>query len=255
MISPPECGKTSAIRELAVAIETNHPDLHVIVLLIDERPEEVTEMAAVVEGEVLSSTFDRPSDEHIQVAELTLERAKRMVEGGLDVVILLDGLSRLARAYNLAAPGNGRVLVEGVDAAALYPPKRFFGAARTLDEGGSLTVIATTAVETGWRLDEMILESLQGTANSVVRLDRRAADRRVYPAVDVVASCTRELHRLNGEERAIKAQLLADTLVAIEADENQQGSALDWVLERIMTTSSNAQILSGLSAPDDSRDS
>ena len=226
-----------------------------IVLLIDERPEEVTEIAAVVEGEVLSSTFDRPSDEHIQVAELTLERAKRMVEGGLDVVILLDGLSRLARAYNLAAPGNGRVLVEGVDAAALYPPKRFFGAARTLDEGGSLTVIATTAVETGWRLDEMILESLQGTANSVVRLDRRAADRRVYPAVDVVASCTRELHRLNGEERAVKAQLLADTLVAIEADENQQGSALDWVLERIMTTSSNAQILSGLSAPDDSRDS
>ena len=208
-----------------------------------------------MEGEVLSSTFDRPSDEHIQVAELTLERAKRMVEGGLDVVILLDGLSRLARAYNLAAPGNGRVLVEGVDAAALYPPKRFFGAARTLDEGGSLTVIATAAVETGWRLDEMILESLQGTANSVVRLDRRAADRRVYPAVDVVASCTRELHRLNGEERAVKAQLLADTLVAIEADENQQGSALDWVLERIMTTSSNAQILSGLSAPDDSRDS
>ena len=255
VISPPECGKTSAIRELAVAIETNHPDLHVIVLLIDERPEEVTEIAAVVEGEVLSSTFDRPSDEHIQVAELTLERAKRMVEGGLDVVILLDGLSRLARAYNLAAPGNGRVLVEGVDAAALYPPKRFFGAARTLDEGGSLTVIATAAVETGWRLDEMILESLQGTANSVVRLDRRAADRRVYPAVDVVASCTRELHRLNGEERAVKAQLLADTLVAIEADENQQGSALDWVLERIMTTSSNAQILSGLSAPDDSRDS
>ena len=141
------------------------------------------------------------------------------------------------------------------DSAALYPPKRFFGAARTLDEGGSLTVIATAAVDTGWRLDEMILESLQGTANSVVRLDRRAADRRVYPAVDVVASCTRELHRLNGEERAVKAQLLADTLVAIEADENQQGSALDWVLERIMTTSSNAQILSGLSAPDDSRDS
>ncbi|HJM22139.1 MAG TPA: transcription termination factor Rho [Acidimicrobiales bacterium] len=250
VVSPPECGKTSTIRELAVAIETTHPDLHVIVLLIDERPEEVTDIAAVVEGEVLASTFDRPADEHIQVAELTLERAKRMVEGGLDVVILLDGLSRLARAYNLAAPGNGRVLVEGVDAAALYPPKRFFGAARAIEEGGSLTIIATAAVETGWRLDEMILESLQGTANSVVRLDRRAADRRVYPAIDAVASCTRELHRLNGEERAFKAQALADTLVAIEeADENQQGSALDWVLERIAATSSNEEILSRLPVP------
>jgi transcription termination factor Rho len=170
-----------------------------------------------------------------------------MVEGGLDVVILLDGLSRLARAYNLAAPGSGKVLVNGVDAAALYPPKRFFGAARALDEGGSLTVIATAAVETGWLLDEMILESLQGTANSVIRLDRRAADRRVYPAIDVVASCTREVHRLNGEERAHKAQVLADTLVGIEdADENQHGSALDWVLERISATGSNEEILSGL---------
>ncbi len=251
VVSPPECGKTSIIRELAVALETSHPDLHVIVLLIDERPEEVTDIAAVVEGEVLASTFDRPADEHIQVAELTLERAKRMVEGGLDVVILLDGLSRLARAYNLAAPGNGRVLVEGVDAAALYPPKRFFGAARALDEGGSLTVIATAGIETGWRLDEMILESLQGTANSIIRLDRRAADRRVYPAIDVVASCTREIHRLHGEERAHQAQLLADTLVAIEdADENQHGPALDWVLERITTTGSNEEILNGLSAPD-----
>ena len=250
VVSPPECGKTSIIRELAVAIETNHPDLHLIVLLVDERPEEVTDIAAVVEAEVLASTFDRPAEEHIQVAELTLERAKRMVEGGLDVVILLDGLSRLARAYNLAAPGNGRVLVNGVDAAALYPPKRFFGAARALEEGGSLTVIATAAVETGWLLDEMILESLQGTANSVVRLDRRAADRRVYPAIDVVASCTREVHRLNGEERAHQAQVLADTLVAIEdADENQHGSALDWVLERITATSSNEEILSGLSVP------
>jgi len=253
VVSPPECGKTSTIRELAVAIETNHPDLHLIVLLVDERPEEVTDIATVVEAEVLASTFDRPADEHIQVAELTLERAKRMVEGGLDVVILLDGLSRLARAYNLAAPGNGKVLVNGVDAAALYPPKRFFGAARALEEGGSLTVIATAAVETGWLLDEMILESLQGTANSVVRLDRRAADRRVYPAIDVVASCTREVHRLNGEERAHKAQVLADNLVAIEdADENQHGSALDWVLERISATGSNEEILSGLSVPDPS---
>ena len=166
VISPPECGKTSTIRELAVALERNHPDLHLIVLLIDERPEEVTEIADVVEGEVLASTFDRPPEEHTQVAELTLERAKRMVEEGLDVVILIDGLSRLARAYNLVAPGNGKVLVEGVAAGALYPPKRFFGAARALDEGGSLTVVATAAIETGWRLDEMILESLQGTANS-----------------------------------------------------------------------------------------
>lgn len=249
VVSPPECGKTSTIRELAVALETNHPDLHLIVLLIDERPEEVTEIADVVEGEVLASTFDRPADEHIQVAELTLERAKRMVEGGLDVVILVDGLSRLARAYNIAAPGNGKVLVEGVAAGALYPPKRFFGAARALDEGGSLTVMATAAVETGWHLDEMILESLQGTANSMVRLDRKAADRRVYPAIDVVASCTRELHRLKGDDRALAGQALADALVAIENQE--QGSAIDWVLEQISVTSSNQEILAQLAVSRD----
>lgn len=246
VVSPPECGKTSTIRELAVALENNHPDLHLIVLLIDERPEEVTEIADVVEGEVLASTFDRPPEEHTQVAELTLERAKRMVEGGLDVVILIDGLSRLARAYNLVAPGNGKVLVEGVAAGALYPPKRFFGAARALDEGGSLTVIATAAVETGWRLDEMILESLQGTANSVVRLDRRAADRRVYPAIDVVASCTRELHRLKGDARMLEGHALADALVATE--DNVSGSAIDWVLDQIKSTRTNQEILSNLSA-------
>ena len=244
VISPPECGKTSTIRELAVALERNHPDLHLIVLLIDERPEEVTEIADVVEGEVLASTFDRPPEEHTQVAELTLERAKRMVEEGLDVVILIDGLSRLARAYNLVAPGNGKVLVEGVAAGALYPPKRFFGAARALDEGGSLTVVATAAIETGWRLDEMILESLQGTANSVVRLDRRAADRRVYPAIDVVASCTRELQRLKGEERMLEGQALADSLVATE--DNVSGSAIDWVLDQIQSTRTNQEILSNL---------
>ena len=194
----------------------------------------------MVEGEVLASTFDRPPEEHTQVAELTLERAKRMVEEGLDVVILVDGLSRLARAYNLVAPGNGKVLVEGVAAGALYPPKRFFGAAR----GGSLTVVATAAVETGWRLDEMILESLQGTANSVVRLDRRAADRRVYPAIDVVASCTRELQRLKGEERMLEGQALADSLVATE--ENVSGSAIDWVLNQIQSTRTNQEILSNL---------
>ena len=227
-----------------MALESNHPDLHLIVLLIDERPEEVTEIADVVEGEVLASTFDRPPEEHTQVAELTLERAKRMVEEGLDVVILVDGLSRLARAYNLVAPGNGKVLVEGVAAGALYPPKRFFGAARALDEGGSLTVVATAAVETGWRLDEMILESLQGTANSVVRLDRRAADRRVYPAIDVVASCTRELQRLKGEERMLEGQALADSLVATE--ENVSGSAIDWVLNQIQSTRTNQEILSNL---------
>ena len=249
VVSPPECGKTSTIREVAVALEANHPDLHLIVLLIDERPEEVTEIADAVEGEVLASTFDRPAEEHIQVAELTLERAKRMVEVGLDVVILVDGLSRLARAYNMAAPGNGKVLVDGVAAGALYPPKRFFGAARALDEGGSLTVMATTAIETGWRLDEMILESLQGTANSVVRLDRRAADRRVYPAIDVVASCTRELHRLRDDERALAGQALADALVAIE--DNEPGSAIDWVLEQIDMTNSNQQILTQLSASRD----
>ncbi len=249
VVSPPECGKTSTVREVGIALEANHPDLHLIVLLIDERPEEVTEIADAVEGEVLASTFDRPAEEHIQVAELTLERAKRMVEGGLDVVILVDGLSRLARAYNMAAPGNGKVLVEGVAAGALYPPKRFFGAARALDEGGSLTVIATTAVETGWHLDEMILESLQGTANSVVRLDRRAADRRVYPAIDVVASCTRELHRLKGDERALAGQVLADALVAIE--DSEPGSAIDWLLEQINVTSSNEQVLAQLPAAKD----
>ena len=244
IVSPPECGKTSTIKELALALETNHPDLHLIVLLIDERPEEVTDIADCVEGEVLASTFDRPADEHIQVAELTLERAKRMVEGGLDVVILVDGLSRLARAYNVAAPGNGKALVEGVAPAALYPPKRFFGAARALEESGSLTVIATAAVETGWHLDEMILESLQGTANSLVRLDRRAADRRVYPAIDVVASCTRELQKLAGEQRALGGQAIADALV--EMEEGARGAAIDWVLEQMKVTRSNTEILEQL---------
>ena len=172
-----------------------------------------------------------------------------MVEGGLDVVILVDGLSRLARAYNMAAPGNGKVLVEGVAAGALYPPKRFFGAARALEEGGSLTVMATAAIETGWHLDEMILESLQGTANSLVRLDRRAADRRVYPAIDLVASCTRELHRLKGDDRALAGQALANALIAIE--DQEPGSAIDWVLEQINTTSSNQQILAQLAVSKD----
>ncbi len=191
IVSPPKAGKTTVMKQIARSIEQNNPDVHLIVLLVDERPEEVTDMRRWVKGEVAASTFDRPADEHTQVAELTIERAKRLVEDGRDVVIILDGITRLARAYNLAAPATGRIMSGGIDTGALYPPKKFFGAARNIEEGGSLTILATALVETGSKMDEVIFEEFKGTGNMELRLDRRLAERRIYPAIDVDASSTR----------------------------------------------------------------
>src|SRR6202167_5392952 len=191
IVSPPKAGKTTVMKQIAHSIEANNPDVHLMVLLVDERTDEVTDMSRSVQGEVIASTFDRPADEHTQVAELTIERAKRLVEVGRDVVIILDGITRLARAYNLAAPATGRIMSGGVDSGALYPPKKFFGAARNIEEGGSLTILATALVETGSKMDEVIFEEFKGTGNMELRLDRRLAERRLYPAIDVNASSTR----------------------------------------------------------------
>ncbi|MEN8235810.1 MAG: transcription termination factor Rho, partial [Actinomycetota bacterium] len=191
IVSPPKAGKTTVLQDVAHSISANNPECHLMVVLVDERPEEVTEMQRSVKGEVIYSTFDRPAEEHTQVSELAIERAKRLVEQGTDVVILLDSITRLARAHNLATPASGRILSGGVDSTALYPPKRFFGAARNLEEGGSLTILATALVETGSRMDEVIFEEFKGTGNMELRLDRKLADKRIYPAIDIEASGTR----------------------------------------------------------------
>ena len=191
IVSPPKAGKTTVMKQIAQSIEANNPEVHLMVLLVDERPEEVTDMRRIVKGEVIASTFDRPADEHTHVAELAIERAKRLVEQGRDVVIILDGITRLARAYNLAPPATGRIMSGGVDSGALYPPKKFFGAARNIEEGGSLTILATALVETGSKMDEVIFEEFKGTGNMELRLDRRLAERRLYPAIDVNACSTR----------------------------------------------------------------
>src|SRR5690554_1603938 len=191
IVSPPKAGKTTIVKQIVRSIEVNHPEVELIVLLVDERPEEVTDMQRwVTNGEVASSTFDRPPDEHTQVAELVLERAKRQAELGADDVLVLDGITRLARAYNLSTPQSGRVVSGGVDAAALYPPKRFFGAARNIEEGGSLTILATALVDTGSRLDEVIFEEFKGTGNMEAHLDHKLAERRVYPAMNIRRSVT-----------------------------------------------------------------
>ncbi|RPI22291.1 MAG: transcription termination factor Rho, partial [Actinobacteria bacterium] len=191
IVSPPKAGKTTVMKTIAKAIERNNPEVVLMVLLVDERPEEVTDMRRSIQGQVIASTFDRPSDEHTMVAELTIERAKRLVEMGKDVVIILDGITRLARAYNLSAPATGRIMSGGIDTGALYPPKKFFGAARNIEEGGSLTILATALVDTGSRMDEVIFEEFKGTGNMELRLDRKVAERRIYPAIDVDASSTR----------------------------------------------------------------
>jgi transcription termination factor Rho len=192
IVSPPKAGKTTILKDIAASISANDPDVYLMCLLVDERPEEVTDMERSIKGEVVSSTFDMPAENHIAVAELVMERAKRLVESGFDVVILLDSITRLARAYNLATPASGRILSGGVDSTALYPPKRFFGAARNIEHGGSLTILATALVETGSKMDEVIFEEFKGTGNMELRLDRRLADRRIFPAIDVVTSGTRK---------------------------------------------------------------
>ncbi|HXZ61406.1 MAG TPA: transcription termination factor Rho [Acidimicrobiales bacterium] len=242
IVSPPKAGKTTVMKQIAHSIEANNPEVHLMVLLVDERPEEVTDMRRSVKGEVVASTFDRPSDEHTQVAELAIERAKRLVEMGKDVVIILDGITRLARAYNLAAPATGRIMSGGVDSGALYPPKKFFGAARNVEEGGSLTILATALVETGSKMDEVIFEEFKGTGNMELRLDRRLAERRLYPAIDVNASSTRHEELLFERGQLQQVWKLRRVLNAL-ATEGKEAAGLELLMDKIRTTVSNDEFL------------
>jgi len=219
IVSPPKAGKTTVLKKIANSITTNHPEVYLIVLLIDERPEEVTDMERSVKGEVVSSTFDEPPEQHVRVAELVLERAKRLVELKRDVVILLDSLTRLARAYNQVVPPTGRTLSGGLDSTALRGPKRFFGSARNIEEGGSLTIIATALVDTGSRMDDVIYEEFKGTGNMEIHLDRRLADKRIFPAIDVKMSGTRKEELLYSEEELKKVWLLRKMLSAIDSED------------------------------------
>ncbi|HEX7133327.1 MAG TPA: transcription termination factor Rho [Iamia sp.] len=245
IVSPPKAGKTTIMKQVARSIELNNPDVTLIVLLVDERPEEVTDMRRwLINGEVAASTFDRPSEEHIQVSELVIERAKRMVEDGQDVVIMLDGITRLARAYNLAAPPSGRIMSGGIDAAALYPPKKFFGAARNAEEGGSLTILATALVETGSKMDEHIFEEFKGTGNMELRLSRRLAERRVFPAIDVDASSTRHEELLFERRQVAQVDTLRRVLGGVKDGEGaSEAAALDLLLDRLKTFKTNAEFL------------
>jgi transcription termination factor Rho len=238
IVSPPKAGKTTVLQEIAQAITTNNPECYLMVVLVDERPEEVTDMQRSVKGEVIYSTFDRPAEEHTQVSELALERAKRLVEMGTDVVILLDSITRLARAHNLATPASGRILSGGVDSQALYPPKRFFGAARNIEEGGSLTILGTALVETGSKMDEVIFEEFKGTGNMELRLDRKLADKRIYPAIDIEASGTRKEELLFDQKELAQVWKLRRVLLALEP-----GAALELLIDRLKTTKSNADFL------------
>jgi transcription termination factor Rho len=243
IVSPPKAGKTTVLKQIAHSIEANNPEVHLIVLLVDERPEEVTDMRRSVKGEVVASTFDRPSDEHTAISELTIDRAKRLVEIGKDVVIVLDGITRLARAYNLAQPATGRIMSGGVDSGALYPPKRFFGAARNIEEGGSLTILATALVETGSKMDEVIFEEFKGTGNMELRLDRRLAERRLYPAIDVNASQTRHEELLFERGQLQQVWKLRRVLNALAAD-GSAAAGLELLIDKIRTTKSNDEFLS-----------
>ena len=238
IVSPPKAGKTTVLKQLAHAIESNNPETHLMVVLVDERPEEVTDFARSTAGEVISSTFDRPAEDHTQVAELAIERAKRLVEQGRDVVILLDSITRLGRAYNLAAPASGRILSGGIDSAALYPPKRFFGAARNIEEGGSLTVIATALVETGSKMDEVIFEEFKGTGNMELRLDRRMEQKRIFPAIDIPSSGTRREELLLGREELETIWKLRRLLASMEGE-----AALQLLIDKLRATRSNEQFL------------
>jgi len=238
IVSPPKAGKTMVLQAIANAITTNNPECHLMVVLVDERPEEVTDMQRSVKGEVIASTFDRPADDHTTVAELAIERAKRLVELGHDVVVLLDSITRLGRAYNIAAPASGRILSGGVDSAALYPPKKFFGAARNIEDGGSLTILATALVDTGSRMDEVIFEEFKGTGNMELILDRRLADKRIFPAVNVVASGTRKEEILMGTEELNIVWKLRRVLHALEPQQ-----ALELLLEKMKGTKSNVEFL------------
>jgi transcription termination factor Rho len=238
IVSQTKTGKTELLKDLAHGIEKNHPEVKLMVLLIDERPEEVTDMQRSVKGEVYSSTFDLPAQNHVKVAQMVINKAKRMVELGKDVVILLDSITRLARAYNTVTPSSGKVLSGGVDANALHKPKRFFGAARNLEEGGSLTIIATALVETGSKMDEVIFEEFKGTGNSEVVLSRKASERRVYPAVNIVKSGTRKEELLLHPEELQKIWLLRNAM-----SEMDEVKSLEFIYEKMKATNSNVEFL------------
>jgi transcription termination factor Rho len=237
IVSPPKAGKTTLLKKMANAISINHPEAYLIVLLIDERPEEVTDMERSVDGEVVSSTFDQPPENHVKVADIVLERAKRLVEMGKDVVILLDSITRLARAHNLVVAPSGRTLSGGVDPAALHRPKRFFGAARNFEEGGSLTILATALIETGSRMDDVIFEEFKGTGNSEIHLDRKLAERRIFPAVDIYKSGTRKEELLLDPEEMEMMYLLRKVLASLGPAETTE-----MILDRLIKTKNNREL-------------
>ena len=242
IVSPPKAGKTTIMKQIAQSIEVNNPEVHLMVLLVDERPEEVTDMRRSVNGEVIASTFDRPAEEHTHVAELCIERAKRLVEQGRDVVIILDGITRLARAYNLAAPATGRIMSGGVDSGALYPPKKFFGSARNIEEGGSLTILASALVETGSKMDEVIFEEFKGTGNMELKLDRRLAERRLFPAIDVNGSSTRHEELLFDRDVLPQVWKLRRVLNGL-ASEGREAAGLELLIDKLKSTRSNDEFL------------
>jgi transcription termination factor Rho len=241
IVSPPKAGKTILLQKVANSITENHPEAVLIVLLIDERPEEVTDMEENVTGEVISSTFDEPADRHVQVADMVIEKSKRLVEHGRDVIILLDSITRLARAHNVVVPHSGKILSGGVDANALQKPKRFFGAARNIEGGGSLTIIATALIETGSRMDEVIFEEFKGTGNMEIILDRKIADRRIWPAIDVVRSSTRKEELLLDKEELNKVYLLRNFLADMPPVE-----AIEFLMERMKRTKTNKEFFASM---------
>ncbi|WP_040308507.1 transcription termination factor Rho [Asticcacaulis biprosthecium] len=241
IVAPPRVGKTMMLQNIAKSVAANHPDCYLIVLLIDERPEEVTDMQRTVRGEVISSTFDEPATRHVQVAEMVIEKAKRLVEHKRDVVILLDSITRLGRAYNTVVPSSGKVLTGGVDANALQRPKRFFGAARNIEEGGSLTIIATALIDTGSRMDEVIFEEFKGTGNSEIVLDRKVADKRVFPAMDVLKSGTRKEDLLTDKSNLQKTYVLRRILNPMGAQD-----AIEFLIDKLRQTKSNAEFFQSM---------
>ena len=241
IVSPPRTGKTMLLQAIAHAVARNHPEAHLIVLLIDERPEEVTDMERTVQGEVISSTFDEPATRHVQVAEMVMDKSKRLVEAGTDVVLLLDSITRLARAYNAVIPASGRVLSGGLDANALQKPKRFFGAARKVEEGGSLTIMATALVDTGSRMDDVIFEEFKGTGNMEVNLDRKLADRRVYPSIDLLRSGTRKEELLLSKVELDRTWVLRKVLQQMSSVE-----AMELLRDKMVKTGDNAEFLKSM---------
>jgi transcription termination factor Rho len=239
IVSPPKAGKTMVLQSIANSISENNPEVHLMVVLVDERPEEVTDMQRSIKGEVIASTFDRPAEDHTIIAELAIERAKRLVELGHDVVVLLDSMTRLGRAYNLSAPASGRIMSGGVDSTALYPPKKFFGAARNVENGGSLTILATALVETGSRMDEVIFEEFKGTGNMELKLDRRLADKRVFPAVDVDASGTRKEELLMAPDELKVVWQLRRVLHALD-----QQQSIELLLSKLRENKTNFEFMS-----------